>query len=61
MTNYVFSSIPMFYLCTFLMHKTVVKQIDKYRKHCLWRGGDINAKNPSKAAWGMVCVKKMVA
>jgi hypothetical protein len=37
MTNAVFTSLPMFSLCTFLMHKTVIKQIDKYRKHCLWR------------------------
>lgn len=37
MTNAVFSSLPMFYLCTFLMHKTVIKQVDKYRKHSLWR------------------------
>lgn len=57
-TNAVFSSLPMFYLCTFLMHKTVIKQIDKYRKYVLWRGGDVNAKTPSKAAWSMVCVSK---
>lgn len=58
MTNAVFTSLPMFYLCTFLMHKTVIKQIDKYRKHCLWRGGHISAKNPPKAAWEMVCIPK---
>jgi hypothetical protein len=28
------------------MHKTVIKQVDKYRKHCLWRGADINANHP---------------
>lgn len=58
MTNAVFTSLSMFYLCTFLIPKTVIKQIDKYRKHGLWRGCDINAKNPSKAAWEMVCVLK---
>ena len=31
-------------MSTFSLHKTVIKQIDKYRKHCLWRGVDINAK-----------------
>lgn len=58
MTNAVFTSIPMFHLCTFLTPKIINKQIDNYRKHCLWRGGDINAKNPPKAAWEMVCVSK---
>lgn len=35
MTNVVFTSLPMFYLCTFLVPKTAIKQVDKYRKHCL--------------------------
>jgi hypothetical protein len=34
-----------------MLPKTIIEQIDKYRKHCLWRGFDINAKSPSKAAW----------
>jgi hypothetical protein len=29
--------LPTFQLCTFRMHKTVIHQIDKYRKHCFWR------------------------
>ena len=45
-------------MSTFQLYKTVIKQIDKYRKHCLWRGADINAKNPPKAAWSMVCLPK---
>jgi hypothetical protein len=53
MTNAVFSALPTFNLCTFKMHKTVIKQIDKYRRHCLCRGADINAKSPPKAAWDM--------
>lgn len=58
MTNAVFTSLPMFFLCTFLMHKTINKQVDKYRKHNLWRDGNVNAKNPPKAAWEMVCLPK---
>jgi hypothetical protein len=46
----------MFFMSTFKLHKTVIEQVDKYRKHCLWRGADINAKNPPKAAWEMVCL-----
>lgn len=47
----------MFYLCTFLIPKTVIKQVDKNRKHGLWRGGDVNAKI-TLAAWEMICVPK---
>jgi hypothetical protein len=58
MTNAVLSALPTFHLCTFKMHKTVLHQIDKYRKHCLWRGADINAKTPPKVAWDSVCLPK---
>jgi hypothetical protein len=37
-------------LCSFRLPKTVVKQIDKFRKHCLWRGSDTYNKKPPKAA-----------
>jgi hypothetical protein len=39
-------------------YKTVIKQIDKFKKHCLWRGADLNAKTPPKAAWDLVCLPK---
>jgi hypothetical protein len=32
----------------------IINQIDKYKRHCLWRGGDINAKKPPMAAWKLV-------
>jgi hypothetical protein len=35
-----------------------VDQIDKYRKHGLWRGSNINSKKPPKAAWPSVCLPK---
>jgi hypothetical protein len=34
----------------FKLHATMIVQIDKYCGHYLWRGADINAKTPSKAA-----------
>jgi len=37
---------------------TIVKQIDKYRKHCLWRGAEINTRKPPKAAWPLVYKSK---
>jgi len=57
-TNSIFTALPMYFMNTFKLHKTVVKQIDKYRKHCLWRGSDINAKTPPKAAWDLVRLPK---
>jgi hypothetical protein len=58
MTNAVLSSLPTFYMCTFKLHHEVIKQIDKYRKHCLRRGADLNARSPPKAAWELVCLPK---
>jgi hypothetical protein len=46
LTNDVLSALPTFAMCTFLLPKTVIKQIDKFRKHCLWRGSDPNSKKP---------------
>jgi hypothetical protein len=37
---------------------TVIKKIDQYRKHCLWRGSEINSSKPPKAAWKMICLPK---
>jgi hypothetical protein len=42
LTNAVLSALPTFAMCSFLLPKTVIKQIDKFRKHYLWRGLDIN-------------------
>jgi hypothetical protein len=58
MVNSVFSSSAIYYTATLKLHKGVVKQLDKYRRHCLWRGSDITSRKPSKAAWPMVCTPK---
>ena len=42
MTNAVLSALPTYTMCTYLLPKTTIKQIDKYKKHCLWIGSDIN-------------------
>jgi hypothetical protein len=57
-TNTVLSSMPTFYLCSLALPPTVIKQIDKYRKHCLWRGSEVNARGMPKAAWKMVTIPK---
>jgi hypothetical protein len=38
--------------------KAVIKQIDKFRKNCLWRGTNLNGGSRPKAAWEMVCTSK---
>jgi hypothetical protein len=55
LTNSVFSALPTFNMCTFQLPKIMIKQIDKFRRHCFWWGTDINAKSPPKAPWEMLC------
>jgi hypothetical protein len=57
-TNAVFSSLPTYYMCTLEIPKTVIKQIDKFRKSCLWRGSNVNGTGQPKAAWKLVCKDK---
>jgi len=57
-TNSIFSALPTFCMSTFLLHQTVIDQIDKFRTLCLWRGADVNAKQKPKDAWSMVCREK---
>jgi hypothetical protein len=41
-----------------LLPKTILKQIDKYRRYFLWRGATANEKKVAKAAWPLVCTSK---
>jgi hypothetical protein len=38
MVNAVFPSLPTYFMCTLRILNYFIKQIDKYIKHCLWRG-----------------------
>jgi hypothetical protein len=58
MVNAVFSSLPTYYMCTLKLPQAVIKQIDRYRRHFLWRGSDINVKRPPQAAWDLACEPK---
>jgi len=58
MTNSIFTSLPMFFMSTFHLHSTVREQIDKYRKHYLWRGSEENNRINAKVAWPMVTKSK---
>ena len=50
LTNAVLSALPTFHLGSLALSKGVIKQIDKFRKHCLWQGSDVNSKKIPKAA-----------
>lgn len=58
MMNVVLTAMPTYTMCTYLLPKTVIKQVGKIRKHCLWRRTDLNSKNLAKATWTLVCVPK---
>jgi hypothetical protein len=53
MVNAVLSALPSFYMSKLKLPSSVVRQIDKYRKHCMWRGADLNARKPPMAAWSL--------
>jgi hypothetical protein len=55
LVNSVLTSTVIYQCCTLKLYKGIVDQIDKYRKHCLWRGSDINSKKTSKS-----CLAKCV-
>lgn len=58
LVNSVFSALPTFYMCSLQIPPQVFDQIDKYRKHCLWSGGDIHKKGSCLAAWDLACKPK---
>jgi hypothetical protein len=47
-----------YYMCTLLLPKTVIGNIDRARKHCLWRGSEVNSNRKLLAAWDKVCQPK---
>jgi hypothetical protein len=58
MVNSMLSSLPTFFISSVKVPIEILNQIDRYRGHCLWCGGDLNAKKPPLTAWKMVCKPK---
>lgn len=52
------TALPTFYMCTLQLPPQIIKQIDGYRKKCLWSGGDINRKGNCLVAWEDACRPK---
>jgi hypothetical protein len=59
MVNSVLSSLATFYMCSIKVPLTILHQVDKYRRHCLWRGDDINGRKLPLATWKMVTKSKL--
>jgi hypothetical protein len=53
MVNSILSALPTFCMGVVNQPPTIKRMINKYRKHCMWRGSDLNAKNPLLAAWSL--------
>jgi len=51
LVNSVFSALSTFYMCSLKIPPRVIKQIDIFRKHCLWSKGDINRRGSCLVAW----------
>jgi hypothetical protein len=51
--NSVLTSFLTYYMCTLKLPMRVVKQIDKYRRICLWRASNIKGNKPPLASWKM--------
>jgi hypothetical protein len=54
LVNSTLSSLPTFYMCAIKMPIDILNQVDKYRRHCLWKGVDMNTRKQSLTAWKMV-------
>jgi hypothetical protein len=58
MVDSVMSSLATYYICSNKVPIGILQQVDKYRRHCLWRGGDINGRKLPSAACKMVTKPK---
>jgi hypothetical protein len=56
--NYVFSALPTFLMSTLKIPASTVKRIDAFRRHCLWRGNDVNSNRSALAVWSIITQPK---
>jgi hypothetical protein len=58
LVNSVLSSLPTYAMCSLKIPIAVLDFIDRARRHCLWRGSEVNAKGKSLVAWPKVTKPK---
>jgi hypothetical protein len=51
MVNSVTSALSTFCMCSLKLPVEILDQIDRYRKHVLWHGGDVSKKGGHLVAW----------
>ena len=45
-------------MCSLQLPPTIIKQVDRHRKHCVWSGSDINRTGSCLAVWETACRTK---
>jgi hypothetical protein len=58
LVNFVLSALPTVYMCSLKIPPQKNRQIDIYRKHCLWSKGDITRRGTCLVAWEVACKPK---
>ena len=54
----VFTSMPTFFMCTMMIPKTVIKQINSYLMNCFWRKYATQDRGAALISWEQVCKPK---
>jgi hypothetical protein len=56
----VLSSLPIFYMCCLEILVTILEQMVKYMRHCLWRkkNQEVQARGNALISWDKVCKPK---
>ena len=55
--NYALSSLPIFFLCSLFIPPSILKQLQRIQRQCLWRKNS-QEPAPSLAAWDLICRPK---
>lgn len=58
LVNSVISTLPTYFMCSLKLPVSVIDEIDKLRKNCLWRGNDFDRKGYNLVAWDLVMKPK---
>jgi hypothetical protein len=58
LVNSILSALLTYYMCVLHLPLEIIDQINKYRRHCLWRASNINKKRNCLAAWSKVQLPK---
>jgi hypothetical protein len=46
-------------MCSIKVPIEILQEVDKYKRRCLWIGGDVNGRKPPLVAWKIVTKPKL--